>query len=80
MNLEGEILSNKSSSNKIQFNTIMNSDGELTLRHGRNVYVVGNYIKLNNKLEIKNHHQGIQIHGPGHKVYCNQLITLKSEQ
>jgi hypothetical protein len=63
-NGENEAISNKSSSNTFRYNTIRDTVGELTLRHGNNCLVHGNYF-------INSH--GIRIYGDNHKIHSNYI-------
>jgi Chondroitinase B len=62
---ENEIISNKSSANTYRYNTILDSPGtQLTLRHGNDCLVYGNYLKNTD---------GIRIFGDRHHVFSNYL-------
>jgi poly(beta-D-mannuronate) lyase len=62
---ENECISNKSSSNVYRYNTMVDSPGaELTLRHGNDVLVYGNYFRNT---------AGIRIFGDRHRVFSNYL-------
>jgi poly(beta-D-mannuronate) lyase len=62
---ENELISNKSSSNTYRYNTILDSPGaELTLRHGNDCLVYGNYIR---------NAAGMRIFGDRHQVFSNYL-------
>jgi poly(beta-D-mannuronate) lyase len=62
---ENELISNKSSSNVYRYNTILDSaGGELTLRHGNDVLVYGNYFRNT---------AGIRIFGDRHTIFSNYL-------
>jgi hypothetical protein len=62
---ENELISNKSSSNTYRYNTILDSPGgELTLRHGNEVFVYGNYIRNS---------AGMRIFGDRHQIFSNYL-------
>jgi poly(beta-D-mannuronate) lyase len=62
---ENELISNKSSSNTYRYNTIVDSPGgELTLRHGNDCLVYGNYIRNS---------AGMRIFGDRHQVFSNYL-------
>jgi hypothetical protein len=63
-NGENEAISNKSSSNTFRYNTIRDTIGELTLRHGNSCLVHGNYF-------INSH--GIRIYGDNHKIHSNYI-------
>lgn len=70
---EIEIISNKSVGNHYRYNTFDNCEGTLTLRHGSDCWVYGNFFLGN---EDKNC-GGIRIIGPGHRVYNNYLENLR---
>lgn len=60
---ENELISNKSSANTYRYNTIADSPGaQLTLRHGNDCLVYGNYFKNT---------AGIRIFGDRHQVFSN---------
>jgi Chondroitinase B len=62
---ENELISNKSSSNTYRYNTILDSPGaELTLRHGNDCRVYGNYIR---------NAAGMRIFGDRHQIFSNYL-------
>ncbi len=62
---ENELISNKSSSNTYRYNTIVDSPGaELTLRHGNECLVYGNYIR---------NAAGMRIFGDRHQIFSNYL-------
>jgi poly(beta-D-mannuronate) lyase len=64
-NGENEIISNKSSGNTYRFNTIRDSNGSLTLRHGNRCLVYGNYLVGTG---------GIRFFGDNHKIFSNHLV------
>ena len=64
-NGENEIISNKSGANTYRFNTIRDSHGSLTLRHGNGCLVYGNYL-VNT--------EGIRFFGDRHKIFSNHLV------
>lgn len=70
---EVEIISNKSGSNKYYNNTFRDYQGTLTLRHGNNAEVFGNYFFGNNNTFSG----GVRIIGEGHKVYNNYFEGLR---
>jgi poly(beta-D-mannuronate) lyase len=70
---ELEIVSNKSCHNTLRYNTFFESQGTLTLRHGNDALVYGNFFIGNN---IKNT-GGIRIIGERHVVYNNHFHDLK---
>ena len=62
---ENEMLSIKSSANTIRYNTLVDSPGaEITLRHGNECLVYGNYLR---------NVTGIRIFGDRHQVFSNYL-------
>ena len=64
---ENELISNKSSANTYRYNTIVDSPGgELTLRHGNDCLVYGNYFRNT---------AGMRIFGDRHQVFSNYLET-----
>jgi poly(beta-D-mannuronate) lyase len=72
---ELEIISNKSCHNTLRYNTFFESQGTLTLRHGNNAVVYGNFFIGNN---IKNT-GGIRIIGEDHVVFDNYFEGLKGK-
>ena len=70
---EVEIISNKSGSNKYYNNTFRDYQGTLTLRHGNNAEVFGNYFFGNNNTFSG----GVRIIGEDHKVYNNYFEGLR---
>lgn len=71
-NGEREIISNKSVYNTYRYNTFVECQGSLTLRHGNYCEVYGNYF-FGNGVE---HTGGVRIIGEGHKVYNNYFQDL----
>src|SRR5262249_10858710 len=64
-NGENELISIKSSSNTIRYNTLLDSPGtQLTLRHGNDSLVYGNYLRNTD---------GIRIFGDRHQIFSNYL-------
>lgn len=60
---ENELISNKSSGNTYRYNTILDSPGaQLTLRHGNDCVVYGNYFRNT---------EGLRIFGDRHLVFSN---------
>jgi poly(beta-D-mannuronate) lyase len=60
---ENELISNKSSANTYRYNTIIDSPGgELTLRHGNDCIVYGNYFRNS---------AGMRIFGDRHRIFSN---------
>lgn len=70
---EIEIISNKSFNNSYLHNSFVNNDGGLTLRHGNNCFVDGNFFDGGNKLRS----YGVRIIGEGHIVSNNYFFNLK---
>jgi hypothetical protein len=73
---EPEIVSIKSSSNTVRFNTFRTSKGSLTLRHGHNNSVYGNFF-LGDGAESDQ--EGIRMFGNDHKIYNNYFENLTGE-
>ncbi len=70
---EVEIISNKSGSNKYYNNTFRDYQGTLTLRHGNNAEVYGNYFFGNSNAFSG----GVRVIGEDHKVYNNYFEGLR---
>lgn len=70
---EIEIISNKSCRNSYLHNTFYTNDGGLTLRHGNNCLVSGNFFFGGNKKLS----YGVRIIGEGHAVINNYFFALK---
>ncbi|MDA9585103.1 polysaccharide lyase 6 family protein, partial [Flavobacteriaceae bacterium] len=70
---EVEIISNKSGSNKYYNNTFRDYQGTLTLRHGNNTEVFGNYFFGDNNYFSG----GVRVIGEDHKVYNNYFEGLR---
>ena len=66
---EIEVISNKSGKNKYYNNTFRDYGGCLTLRHGDNCEVYGNYFFAENNVFTG----GVRVIGEGHKVYNNYI-------
>lgn len=73
---EVEIISNKSSDNKILNNTFFESEGSLVLRHGNRSTVAGNWFIGNGKPFTG----GIRVINAGHKIYNNFLYKLTGDE
>ncbi len=69
---EIEIISNKSGQNTFRYNTFRRSAGALTLRHGNEAHVYGNFFLG----EGKSLTGGVRIIGERHKVYNNYFQDL----
>lgn len=70
---EIEIISNKSCHNSYLHNSFVNSNGGLTLRHGNNCRVDGNFFDGGSKERS----YGVRIIGEGHVVINNYFFHLK---
>lgn len=73
---EVEVISNKSGQNKYYNNTFRNYAGTLTLRHGNNCEVYGNYFFADNNLLTG----GVRVIGEGHKIYNNYIEGVNSKK
>jgi len=71
---EIEIISNKSCFNVYRYNTFRDNNGCLTLRHGNDCEVYGNFFLGENKSS-----GGVRIIGERHKVYNNYFEGLKGD-
>jgi poly(beta-D-mannuronate) lyase len=71
---EIEIISNKSCFNTYRYNTFIDCDGCLTLRHGNDCSVYGNYFFGEEKSS-----GGVRIIGERHEVYNNYFEGLKGD-
>ncbi len=69
---EIEIISSKSVGNIYRYNNFTNCEGTLTLRHGSDCLVYGNFFFGN----LNKNCGGIRLIGPGHIVYNNYLENL----
>ncbi|TWU48706.1 Chondroitinase-B precursor [Rubripirellula tenax] len=69
---EIEIISNKSNDNIYRYNTIRESAGTLTLRHGDRATVEGNFILGNNK----DGSGGVRVIGEDHKIFNNYISNV----
>jgi len=73
---EIEVISNKSGQNKYYNNTFRNYAGTLTLRHGNNCEVFGNYFFAENNPFSG----GVRVIGEGHKIYNNYIEKINSRK
>jgi len=71
---EIEIISNKSGQNKYYNNTFRDFSGCLTLRHGNNCEVFGNYFFAEKNVFSA----GVRVIGEGHKIYNNYIEGINS--
>ncbi|MFY0654445.1 MAG: discoidin domain-containing protein [Cyclobacteriaceae bacterium] len=72
---EIEIISNKSGFNIYRYNTFYNNDGQLTLRHGNDCRVEGNFFFGNNKSGSS----GVRVIGDRHVVVNNYFQDLQGD-
>ncbi len=68
-----ETLSVKTSDLTVRYNTFLNSEGQLTLRHGDRTTIYGNYFIGDGK---KTGVGGIRIYGTDHKIFSNYFQGL----
>lgn len=73
---EVEVISNKSGQNKYYNNTFRDYAGTLTLRHGDNCEVYGNYFFA----EDNTFSGGVRVIGEGHKIYNNYIEGVNSKK
>ncbi len=73
---EIEIISNKSVGNHYRYNTFTHCEGTLTLRHGSDCWVYGNFFFGDDSKSCG----GIRIIGPGHRVFNNYLENLVGDE
>lgn len=71
---EIEVISNKSGNNKYYNNTFRDYGGSLTLRHGDNCEVYGNFFFAENNTNTA----GVRVIGEGHKIYNNYIEGINS--
>ncbi len=74
-NGEIEIISNKSCENIYRYNTFVENEGALTLRHGNRCEVYGNFFFGNKKSNTG----GVRIIGEDHTVYNNYFQDLNGD-
>jgi poly(beta-D-mannuronate) lyase len=70
---ENEMISNKSTGNKYLHNTFIDNRGELTLRHGDEAWIEGNFFDDTGKVGAP----GIRVIGKGHVIVNNYLRGLR---
>ena len=73
--IDPEIISNKSNFNTYRYNTFLNHAGGITLREGRYCSVYGNFFIRNNANSASTDY-GIRVIDKGHKVYNNYIEAL----
>lgn len=71
-----EVISVKSSNNEIRYNTVRDSMGQITLRHGNGSSVYGNFFLGSGKRQGEG---GIRIYGNDQKIYNNYFQNLTAE-
>ena len=69
---EAEIISNKSCKNTYRYNTFVDCEGALTLRHGNRCTVQGNFFFGHGRPLTG----GVRIMGEGHRIYNNYFQDL----
>jgi poly(beta-D-mannuronate) lyase len=72
--LEAEVISNKSCNNIYRFNTFVNNDGQLVLRHGENCFVYGNFFDGNSGRNLSG---GIRIINANQTVFNNYISNVQ---
>ena len=72
--LEPEVISNKSWDNIYRFNTFMNNDGSMVLRHGQKCFVYGNYFSGKTG---RNMSGGIRVINANQTIFNNYLENLE---
>lgn len=75
--LEPEVISNKSWDNIYRFNTFMNNDGQLVLRHGEKCFVYGNYF---DGAGGRNKSGGIRIINANQTVFNNYITNAEGSE
>lgn len=73
-----EIISVKSCKNKVVHNTIVRSQGSITLRQGNGSLVEGNYI-FGEKKDSKNYYGGIRVYGNDHSIVNNVITNINGK-
>lgn len=73
---EIEVISNKSCKNKYYNNTFSNYSGSLTLRHGNDCEVFGNFFLANSN----QFSGGIRVLGENHKIYNNYIENVNASK
>ena len=72
--LEAEVISNKSWDNIYRFNTFINNDGQMVLRHGQKCFVYGNYFDGKSG---RNTSGGIRIINANQTVFNNYITNAE---
>jgi poly(beta-D-mannuronate) lyase len=73
--LEAEVISNKSWNNIYRFNTFVNNDGQMVLRHGQQCFVYGNYFDGRTGRGTSG---GIRIINPNQTVFNNYITNVEA--
>jgi len=75
--LEAEVISNKSCDNIYRFNSFINNDGQMVLRHGRRCFVYGNYFDGTTGRGTSG---GIRIINPNQTVFNNYITNADGSE
>jgi poly(beta-D-mannuronate) lyase len=75
--LEAELISNKSWDNIYRFNTFINNDGQMVLRHGQKCFVYGNYFDGKSG---RNTSGGIRIINANQTVFNNYITNAEGSR
>jgi poly(beta-D-mannuronate) lyase len=75
--LEAEVISNKSWDNIYRFNTFINNDGQMVLRHGQKCFVYGNYFDGKSG---RNKSGGIRIINANQTVFNNYITNVEGSE
>jgi len=75
--LEAEVISNKSWDNIYRFNTFINNDGQMVLRHGSKCFVYGNYF---DGASGRNSSGGIRIINANQTVFNNYILNAEGSE
>jgi len=75
--LEPEVISNKSWDNIYRFNTFINNDGQMVLRHGQKCFVYGNYFDGKSG---RNKSGGIRIINANQTVFNNYITNVEGSE
>ncbi|MDI9364125.1 MAG: polysaccharide lyase 6 family protein [Flavobacterium sp.] len=73
--LEAEVISNKSWNNIYRFNTFVNNDGQMVLRHGQQCFVYGNYFDGKTGRGTSG---GIRIINANQTVFNNYITNIEA--
>ena len=75
--LEAEVISNKSWDNIYRFNTFVNNDGQMVLRHGQKCFVYGNYFDGKTGRGTSG---GIRIINANQTVFNNYITNVEASK